>query len=352
MISAQDTSPQLFGPEWEQQLTFHNIPCAPWIAPAPARTIDNSVGLEVNTGTAHGMWTKRALPDNRTAVFGFSKPMHSGHEPRSESWKASKLPALDVLPGLAQQTQSGDSDRTERTDFIDDNPITVLRRWNAFENAIRKPLRIDTKSSPGVSISLLKEAIDVEHGQGSGSHTTSSLSTCMALVPARLYEHQYFGWPRRSTHEPEYKSYSYPILQSSVLQTLSTPSWLKMQSWVQRLNLDNRRDLPCSVTDDTRSSFDEHFKVPIEDDDLRGSQSGSHNDADSLSPSSVIEAIEIEDEGYVIAQESTTEIAHEDAFEIDDESWDNWTWDEDEWQEGKQSCNDTNVDVLGHGWEL
>jgi hypothetical protein len=43
--------------------------------------------------------------------------------------------------------------------------------------------------------------------------------TCTALVPSRLYEHQYLGWPTRRTAEAiVYRDKTWPVLGACILQ--------------------------------------------------------------------------------------------------------------------------------------
>ena len=151
-------------------------------------------------------------------------------------------------------------------------------------------------------------------------------STCTALVPARLYEHQYVGWPGRSVHQSAYHLNGYPILCSPVDTRPSSDTVLRLAEWAEQLGFEKHHVPKCPVATDVASSFDEDFRNSLEarPSDIRTLP--EPGDVTAATQSAEGSPVEVGDEDYFTCQESASEIGMEEATLSDDE-WADWDWD-------------------------
>ena len=252
----------------------------------------------------------------------------------------------------------------DKSAFIDDDPVTVFKRWTAFENAILHPKTVDGALSTADQGLLAVNSCPAEELTSKDLQSATSMpldievaacptSTCMALVPARLYEFQYTGWPRRPTLEPEYSSGSYPILGFPLTVGPGLDKLLEMSKWVEELGFEIQHQPRCPLATDITSSFDEDFRVASEAEPGDVSKSGHVDESSSTTSLTETPAIEVDDEGYFTCQESGSEIGVEEATLSDDE-WADWDWEHDLQDnmatEGGSNNEEADLDVFGIGW--
>jgi hypothetical protein len=304
-----------------ERFPFYNIPWAPWIVPsAPTASLVTPPIVNAVQGTS----VRGSLSESTATVIAQRRLLSSGHESSLEGLNSAETsPRTQLAPSV-------ESDQLKSpTDFIDDDPFTVFKRWTAFEEAIRKPCQSETTVARNSASRLLSGTMAPAAREGVAAPCpTSAIAapTCLALVPARLYQHQYLSWPRQLLYEPEYKKNVDVDSQSPVLQSFDTNHWLQAKGHTSPSPFYNsRRRADHSASEESVSSFDEDFKIPIEEDIVTKTKLEPF-----LEPNEILGE---EDEGYVTARENEAEVVYEEVLGSGSESWEDWTWSDDDLQE-------------------
>ena len=331
-----------------------NIPHAPWIehtsftVPEPYMTIPSKSHFGL------GATTRRRSDSGATVIrherLASCDDLLSCNGPSSTTNFV--FPTLPMNNDLLQEPQPACTPQsakatTTTTGFIDDDAETVCKRWAAFEDAIKRFTPSATVPiAAGTPRQVATYKSDILHQTAASDFVDQPMidvaacptSTCTALVPARLYEHQFLGWPKRISTQPEYEVTNYPILRASLTGVSDEDKALKMVRWIQELGFDNQHKPRCSVPDDVKASFDEDFKVSLDDE-------ASPLNTAATSPSELVDASpsDAHDEGYFTCAESDVEVLVDEAPESDAD-WTDWSWPtEDEEQDGG------GVDIFGIG---
>lgn len=352
-----------------------NIPHPPWVEQSRQMSSSSTwPSILTNTTTTTPVGASRLKSESGTTV---TRPSCSVMPAKSQQQKSLALTDL-VFPRLNLPNHCLDSlnkvtspdlwePPAKKPEFIEDDPVTVFQRWTAFENAILHPKRVESPSSTldrGCRAFYSNRVDDIApHSLHVASPAPSTAevavcptSTCMALVLARLYEHQYIWWPRRAAHEPEYSLGSYPILGTPLFPGLGLDNMLEMTKWVEVLGFERQHRPRCPLATDTTTSFDEDFKVASETEPGDVPSRACSHGFRCTSESSETPSVEIEDdEGYFTCQESGSETGVDEAALSDDE-WADWDWEPEMLEQmqnaGASNDEDADVDVFGIGWEF
>jgi hypothetical protein len=116
------------------------------------------------------------------------------------------------------------------------------------------------------------------------------------------------------------------VRRSPVLQSFDTNDWLQAKGHtIPSPFYNSRRRADHSASEESVSSFDEDFKIPIEEDIVTKTKLEPF-----LEPNEILGE---EDEGYVTARENEAEVVYEEVLGSGSESWEDWTWSDDDLQE-------------------
>ena len=349
-----------------------NIPYPPWVEQSKqTSSLSTWPSRLTNTTTTTPVGASLLKLDSNTIV---AKPSRSGmpaNSRRKESLAFTDLvfPRLNVLNHCSDSRNKVTSlglwePPAKKPKFIDDDPVTILQRWTTFENAILHPKRIETGSPTWdrrCRAFNIEQADDIARHSlrvASSAPSTAAVamcptSTCMALVPARLYEHQCICWPRRPTHEPEYSLASYPIFGSPLVLGRGLDNKLKMTDWVEGLGFGRQHRPRCPLATDVTTSFDEDFKVASESEPADAPSTACPHGLRPASESFGTPPVEVEDdEGYFTCQESGSEIGVDEARS--DDEWADWDWEpvmlEHMQHAGATNGEEADMDVFGVEW--
>ena len=350
-------------PDMADSAASRNIPHPPWVE-QPMHVSTSPMCPQILTTTN----TLTLVGSDATIIGPSRSAMHSN------SHNQKSLPSTDLVyprPGMPDRCveslnkaiSSGLWEPSAtKPEFIDDDPVIIFRRWTAFENAVRPPKKANVASptadrSIHVANSNLGEGFGL-NGEGVASSITCTTkmaacptSTCLAVVPAHLYEHQYIGWPGRLDCQPGYTLGNYSILGSALKPTPDSDDVMKLANWVEELGFEGQHMRECPLATDITSSFDEDFKVAAE---VESCEVGMVIASDiSVLASEPIEgpAVEVDDEGYFTCEDSGSEIGVEEATLSDDE-WADWDWEPElhGHNNNEDAANNEDLDMFGIGW--
>jgi hypothetical protein len=313
-----------------ERFPFYNIPWAPWIVPYVPQQTDVSLVSPSTVTTVQGTSARNSLSDaTATApVIAQRRPPSFGHEASVGVGTPVETSTCTKLVTRVETDQS-----RAASEFVDDDPFTLFKRWTAFEEAIRNPCKSETTVAQKSFLRSLTGAMApiVREDPAACQTYTIPAPKCLALVPARLYRHQYMSWPRQLLYEPEYKKNLCYDFQSPVLQSFDTTDWLQSRKDTRPMPVcSSRRRAGHSVSEESVSSFDEDFKIPIEEDVATKAERDLFFDNGPTESLKEHEILEEEDEGYVTARETEAEVTYEEVLGSDNESWEDWTWSDDD----------------------
>jgi hypothetical protein len=317
-----------------ERFPFFNIPWAPWIVPYGQQQTDGSLVSPSTVNTVQGTSARTSLSDSTAAAIAQRRSSSSVHEGSPGVGTPVETSTCTKLVLSAENDQSNSA-----SEFVDDDPFTLFKRWTAFEEAIRRPCQPETTVAQKSSLRLLSGAVApmVREDAATFPRSTVPATTCLALVPARLYRHQYMSWPRQLLYEPEYKKNSCAEFQSPVLQSLDMTGWRQARKDTRPMPVcSSRRRGGQSASEESVSSFDEGFKIPVEEDIPPKVIGDLFFDDGPTEPLKEHETPEEEDEGYVTARETEAEVTYEEVLGSDNESWEDWTWSDDDLQGNRQ----------------
>ncbi|ETN43434.1 uncharacterized protein HMPREF1541_02593 [Cyphellophora europaea CBS 101466] len=326
---------------------FCNVPRLPWLIPSDWGVAE----LPPSEASTSGLCGFEAS-SNPTSVFCNAEQDPSASKATVPNTRTGlqDICGVDcelIFPTLPDTLERGNTDRLTRKEssigflkdvFVDDDPETTERRWDSFEATICRPqdsyqlsnwvispseclgARLDTRSHR--STVLPAETVDF---------AACATPDCMALVPARLYQYQYLGWPK---WQVDYRESRWPILGTPLLGA-KVPDPDNFSLWLKNLGLDR--------------SHNEHYPVPSIEESVEslGLADVFDEDApdarlpidgpfpDHLSSLELTSVHSSEVENSVSGYESITEIEHEDAA-LSEDDWADFEWDnEPEWTKGR-----------------
>ena len=147
----------------------------------------------------------------------------------------------------------------------------------------------------------------------------------MAVVPARLYERQYLGWPKMQ-QEGNHDN-GIPVANTSTAEDLEAEEVQDMLAWLKDFGFEERHETNCPVAAEGDSplfadllDFSTPEVVDIDHDGIFGEEA-SHLEAESTTPI----FIDAEDEGYFTCGE-TEEDGFDLARTIEGDDGDEWDW--------------------------
>lgn len=301
---------------------FRNIPQPPWIISSGRPTESQDSDEETNTS---GVSSKRT-------ELSTSPP--------------SLEPCELLFPLLADAGDPNNADRSiedrdcdhpAEAEFIDDDPETIERLWNAFEAVVSDAYganrssswRFSPQSSLRLESSESSQGTFVQPQRAFFEIASCPTPACTALVPASLYRHQYFGWPR--WHMEDYRESAFPFLGASI-PAKAKPDTSLITEWCEGLGIGQLHEEGCRNTTDVVSSEPEtaNFSNTNVDDTTCSVESDDQDSTDQAVSASMDELL---DEDGSLAYESACEVAHEEAA-LSDDDWAELDWeDEALWEE-------------------
>ena len=223
------------------------------------------------------------------------------------------------LPGQLPNTSVSPKKTSDRA-FLDDNADIIERAWKRFEAAVQM------RQSASPLLEILKS------GKQPSSYFNSNLASlvdvsvcptpsCMAVVPARLYERQYLGWSRRQ-QEGNHDDIV-PVASTSTPQDNEAEKAQEMILWLQDFGFDDKHETDCPVAAETNLPWSTDLFDSLDSqnvDETLGTEA-TPTEAESATPT----LIDGEDEDYLTCGE-----AGDDGFEfartIEGDDGDEWDW--------------------------
>ena len=215
------------------------------------------------------------------------------------------------------------SGRTQGRAFLDDNADTIERAWKRFEEAVQM------RQSTSPLLDILKP------WNQSSSYFNSNLATlvdvsacptpsCMAVVPARLYERQYLGWPRRQQEGNQVDMV--PVASTSSPEDVEAEKIQEMIVWLKDFGFEDKHETDCPVAagislpwSTDLLDFSDAEGVEVVPDERLGVEAAPIEQ--SASPT----LIDGEDEGYFTCGEVEND-GFEIARTIEVDAGDEWDW--------------------------
>ena len=149
--------------------------------------------------------------------------------------------------------------------------------------------------------------------------------SCMAVVPARLYERQYLGWPRRQQEGNQ--DDIVPVASTSSPEDAEAEKIQEMLAWLKDFGLEDRHEVDCPLGAESSLPWCTNLLdlsdaegVEVEPDKTLGVEVAPI-EAESASPT----LIDGEDEGYFTCGEVEND-GFEIARTIEDDAGDEWDW--------------------------
>ncbi|RMZ92314.1 hypothetical protein DV736_g444, partial [Chaetothyriales sp. CBS 134916] len=230
-------------------------------------------------------------------------------------------PVSDVTTSpscFVDYSQQWRPERKTGTEFIDDDPEEVSRRWQAFENAVCNLTRKPCFSEETV---IARPSRTLQQRQ-CFDFTGNPARECMALVPARLYRQQYIGWPLTSVH-------SYHAVQPKPDEDGDMDMVCKAAEWISELG-SGARQAKERAADGGKSRESSVFGLEqIFDADSGRSEAPipRHHHA-AGSPAAVATSASTEsesfDEGYCTGESMVNIDWAETSASNDDDEWEQW----------------------------
>jgi hypothetical protein len=285
------------------QEPFRNVPQPPWILPSPKST------PSITPIEASPFQEIEGSPDSLSVENGIGLVFPVLGETK-EGRCANKTISDDVATG---------------SNFIEDDPKTIDRMWDAFEAVMAKSPATDRSSSWTFSPQTSQLISRPIASSSAAASDTASLDiavcpapTCTALVPARLYHHRYSDWPQ--WHVRGYRDSLFSFVGAQMPQSMPDESTLAR--WRYDAGFESQHASNCAVVagpapPDTLTDWETANAV---------TEAQTTEDASGIT--AVVEDTE-SSTGRDSAYESASEILREDAAWSDDE-WVNFDWDKDE----------------------
>lgn len=285
---------------------FRNIPQPPWILPSKEAS-PTSTPTEVNPCKTVDAKSDKALVDDGDLNLVFSTLSEANAAPTC------KFSLID------------------ETSFIEDHPQTIERMWVASEAGIGNPQEHNQHSSWQHSSWSFSPRANFSASTPQSSESTDlttpktvdiavcSTPTCTALVPARLYHHQYLGWPQWQIRG--YQDAVYSLVGARVPPGIPVNSFLP--NWCVETGLESKHGETCTSAADWASAREAAGSAG---DNFAVEEVGPESDNQEAAEHSLQTDDSVSDLDWT--SESASEILWKEAMWSDDE-WAGFDWDKD-----------------------
>lgn len=235
---------------------YQSIPQPPWVipldkgtltVPQPGRSLESSPD-----GSVVRFFNDSLSESTRRLVDHLGYPTTTDLR-RSKSWPAQE--ATSTVGGSVIQhlglSENAHGNITTTLDLIDDNSEVLDRMWQALDARSyvdrSKQSRYDFTQQQVVDQGSPEECINSDNDRSlSIDIAACPTSNCTALVPARLFQHQYIGWPKWNV--AGFAQTSYPILGAVLPKSKQLTGMDGLLAWLRDLGLEQQHTPKCNAS--------------------------------------------------------------------------------------------------------